>query len=142
MFSRSITITIKIIVKLLVLLITITYYYYPISVLNKAPYHRHDVVKTSPRHRQEITIIPRRVAEGSPTVADSKSTSLTVSRCSADQSPNIPRRCIGDASPKVRQYIACEFSRGTTRSTSAPIATRTRLFHRQYIARHFGLGGP
>ena len=84
MFSRSITITIKIIVKLLVLPITITYYYYPIPALSEAPYHRHDVVKTSPRHRQDITIIPRRIAEGSPTVADSKSTSLTVSRCSAD----------------------------------------------------------
>ena len=25
-------------------------YYYPIPALNKAPYHRHDVVKTSPLH--------------------------------------------------------------------------------------------
>ena len=43
--------------------------------------------------------------------------------------------------PKVCQYIGCVFSRGTTRSTSAPIATRTRLFHRQYIARYFGPRG-
>ena len=58
------------------------------------------------------------------------------------------RRIIGDASvmlpegsPKVRQDIACELSRGTTRSTSAPIATRTRNFHRQCIARNFGPRG-
>ena len=60
-FSRSITITI--IVKLQLLAITIAYYYYPIPALNKTLYHRHDVVKTSPRHRQDITITPRRIAE-------------------------------------------------------------------------------
>ena len=47
-------------------------------------YHRHDVVKKSARYRQDITITRQRIAEGSPTVANSKSTSLTVSRCSAD----------------------------------------------------------
>ena len=85
-FSRSITITI--IVKLLLLPITIAHYYYPIPALNKFLYNRHDVVKTSLRHRQDITITPRRIAdiflshaEGFPyTVADSKSTSLTVQR--------------------------------------------------------------
>ena len=71
--------------------ITYYYYYYPIPAFNKALYHRHDVVKTSPPHRQDITITPLRIAdiclshaEGSPTVADSKSTSVTVSRCSSD----------------------------------------------------------
>ena len=59
---------------------------------------------------------------------------------SPDASPNI-RRGISDASPKVRQYIACEFSRGTTRSIPALIATRTRFFYRQYIARYFGPRG-
>ena len=44
-----------------------------------------------------------------------------------DASPN-NRRCIGDAPPKVRQDIACEFSCGTTRSTSAPIATEQVIF--------------
>ena len=44
----------------------------------------------------------------------------------------------GDASPKDHRP---SFSRGTTRSTSAPIATRTRNFHRQCIARHFGPRG-
>ena len=48
------------------------------------------------------------------------------------------RWCFPVGSQKVRQYIAYEFSRGTIRSTSAPIATRKRLFHRQYIARLFG----
>ena len=59
-------------------------FYYPIPALNKAPYHRHDGVKTSPRYRQDITITRRRIAEGSPTVADSKRTSLTASRYSAE----------------------------------------------------------
>ena len=66
----------------------ITCYYYilllPHPCSRPGSYHRHDFIKTSPRHRQDITITARRIAEGSPTVTDSKSTSLTVSRCSAD----------------------------------------------------------
>ena len=52
----------------------ITYYYYILLLPHPCPqqgsYHRHDVVKTSPRHHQDITITPRRIAEGLPTVAD------------------------------------------------------------------------
>ena len=49
-------------------------YYYPIPALKKGSiYHRHDVAKTSARYRQDITITRRRIAEGSPTVADYKS---------------------------------------------------------------------
>ena len=126
--------------------------------LHSILYHHHDFVKTSLRHCQDTSIIPRRMPdiclshiEGSRAIIDSQNTSLTVSRCSAHYSLNRPLciieysaklwRYFPEYSSKVRRYIACLFSRGTTRSMSAPIAARTRIFHRQYIARHVGSRG-
>ena len=64
------------------------------------------------RHPQDITITtPRRIAdiclshaEGALTIADSKSTSLSFSRCSSDYFPN-PLRCIAEYSAKCRWYL-------------------------------------
>ena len=129
--------------------ITILFYHYPIPALNKALYHRDDFVKASPRHRQDITVTmcvcrTPKGHQSSPIIKVHRQLLADVAtinpRIFPDASPNI-RRYIGDTSPKARQYIACEFSRGTTRSTSAPIATSTRIFHRQYIAKHFGPRG-
>ena len=62
-----------------------------VYALLNAIYHRHGVFKTSPRHRQDISNMPRRIADmcmshakGLPTIADSISTSLTASQCSAE----------------------------------------------------------
>ena len=71
--------------------------------LQKALCHRHDFVKTSPQHRQDITLtalmharylsvqgIQKDIflglshASESPTITDSQNTSLTVNRCSVD----------------------------------------------------------
>ena len=82
--------------------------------LHKALYYRHDFVSTSSRHRQDITITPPTHPDisllhggGSPTIADSQNTSLTVvhvaqiiPRIFPCPSPNIWRH-FGDTSPNI-----------------------------------------
>ena len=89
---------------------------------------------------------------GPSTIADSQNTSLTVSQCSADYSPNLPyaspniRRNFGDTSPYIpRRFVNTSrvFSRRTvtTRSISAPKASRTLSFHIAGDFGHFGFRG-
>ena len=108
--------------------------------------HHHDIIKTSPLRLRRISDIRLLHAEGSPTIADSQNTSLTVAdieqinfRIIPYASPNIQQNI--EYSSNARQYIACVLSRWTTRSISAPIATRTSIFHCQYIAKYFGSRG-
>ena len=68
-------------VKYLHLLMLSTRHY---TIAMTSSRHHHGIVKTSPLRPRRIADICLSHAEGSPTIADSKSTSLSVSRCSAD----------------------------------------------------------
>ena len=59
--------------------------------------------KTSERHCRDITPLTH-LGDHRPTIVDSKSTPLNVSRCSADYSSNHPR-CIDENSAKCRWYF-------------------------------------
>ena len=82
------------------------------TIVTPSSRHHHDIVQTLPlypRRIADICDISLSHADGSPAIADSKSTSLT------DVAPiNLRifraasiRRNVGDTSSKVRQYIAC-----------------------------------
>ena len=105
--------------------------------LHRALYHRHEFVKTSPRHRQNITITPL-THRGCSSVARQKITDYRrflkyiLSCWRRLKSANLPL-CITKYSTILRQYIACVFL----------VGPHIQRRHQQaiYIARHFGSRG-